>query len=238
MYLRSRLAAPCLGILILLGACEPKEEELTGPPMQAASDSQSPDGSLAIAGRFPDWRKGTSYVVEAQVIKSGAYTVLAAAPVDAQGTFSLTLPGAEVMRQYTPAAWLGSLSSCTGSGTGSITASPDPLTGVNVTFRMVRSNVSNPTGQRSESAVSDGQRFIVESTEVLYVFSPVSGTAAGSMTCTEQGGTKQTSVSVGLVPGWNTVIKETRTVLQTGLPASSTLTLRSGAAPASVAWDD
>jgi hypothetical protein len=237
MFLRSRLAVPCLSILILIGACEPQEEELSGSPMQAANGSQDLDGSMAISGRFPDWMKGSSYVVQALAVRSGAYTALAAGPVDAQGTFSLTLPGAEVMRQYAPLAWLGSIP-CTSGGMGSITASPDPLTGVMVTFRLVRANVSKPTGPRSDSSSSDGQGLIMESTEALYVFSPASSSAEGNMTCTENGSSTQTRVSVILVPGWNALLKGTRTVLQTGQPAQATLTLRSGAAPAGLAWDD
>lgn len=242
------LSGLALGMLLILGACEPIASDLSAsadaPGMEKegeGSGAQLPDGSLTIAGRFPGWTRGAGSRIEARVGSSSGTSPapIATASIDEQGGFLIKLPGAAALQGYASSqtSLIGD-TSCSTTATGRVTLSPESLSVLEATFRIVRANLTTPARHLSQKTTSESQSLVYEITEVRYLFSALAGTAQGSTSCATTDGTTQRVFDVKLAPGWNLVRQDSRTVLQGGMAPDSIVSLTSAAAPADLPWKD
>ena len=179
-----------------------------------------------LSGTVQGWT-GQAATVKAEAVDIGGQNlgVLAEAPLNADGTFSLTLPGAEgVAGKFAPYNPI-----CSGEE-GVIEITPSPLELITVPYLYIYST----TGQAIGSIAYESQTaFVVQAyaasaatVEGSCVYT--SGDSGGSATSTEM-------YDINLAAGWNTIIyegTEAGVIISTGdVPAAATWQYSAGCDP-------
>jgi hypothetical protein len=216
-----------LGLSLLLSAC--------------GGGSGSLGDSPTLSGAIQGWTLGSGYSLQAE-LTTGALTqqqrVIATGTIDPQGVFSITLPGAAVMNQYAQyqSTVVTGNSGCNGTISGAVSVSPDPLQAIKIAFYAAQGTTHKRITQLGYSIMATQQASTQSSTQVTYYFSPGTGTASGQVTCTSATGTVRAALSVGMSPGWNSIVTEAFAEKQnTGMTNGST-SLYSGPAPSQAQW--
>lgn len=192
-------------------ACPDGDSGCRAAPPQAAGTSGNP-GPEPIAkelrGRVQNW-SGQAARVRAQVYDlESNLTVLAEAPVDAGGEFSLTLPGAVGEGLYTVDRATYSCSAF--GGTGDLTVTPERVAIAEVfldIFAAAAGDAGLGLGALSYSGFSSGSVFFVRQ-----FYAASAAKVEGSCTYTfAEGAAAQTYVDTYLLElkaGWNNVVYE------------------------------
>lgn len=215
---------PCLGLVLGMSAC--------------GGGGSSLGDSPTLSGTIQAWSLGSGYSLQAELTTGAQQQVLSSGSIDPQGTFSITLPGAEVMNQYTQyqSTVATSETGCGGTVDGTVTVSPDPMLGIKVTFYAVQGTTRKRVSQTGFNIMATTQTSTQSSTQVSYYFMSVPGSASGQISCVTPTTTVRASLNLGLVPGWNSVVRESfAEKLSTGTTSGST-SLYSGTAPAQAPW--
>lgn len=227
MLNRKTRTLPCLGLTFLLSAC--------------GGGGGSLGDSPTINGTIQGWTLGSGYSLQAE-LASGPLTqqqrILATGSIDPQGTFSITLPGAAVMNQYVQSQGIvvTANSGCNGTLVGGVSVSPDPLQAIKIYFYAVQGTTHKRITQIGFNYMATTMSSTQSSTQVNYYYSLMTSTASGQVSCTSSTGTIRAAVSIGMVPGWNSVVSEVFAERQnTGMINGST-SMYTGSAPGQAQW--
>lgn len=195
-----------LTLAVVLASCGGGSGGITPTP---DPDPGSGDGggtsSKVVSGTIENWT-GQTAVLKAEFLTSGPLPVLTEGPINPDGTFSLTLPGADVIGQYLE-PWTGTQCDDVEGGSGSIEITPGELElSPPLRLDVYASSDSQPIGTLAYT-VSSG------ATQVEYVYSASDGTITGSCTFTFEDGngaevSNTDAYNVNLAAGWNELIVE------------------------------
>lgn len=227
MLNRKYTALSYLGLSLFLSSC--------------GGGSGSLGDSPTLGGTIQGWTLGSGYSLQAE-LTAGALTqqqrVIATANIDPQGSFSITLPGAAVMDQYAQyqSTVTTSNSGCGGTLSGAVSVSPDPLQAIKIAFYAVQGTMRKRINQISYSIMATPQAGTQSSTTVTYYYSTGTGTASGQVTCTTATVTVRAALSLGISPGWNSVVTEAFSEKQNTGATSGSTSLYSGSAPSQAQW--
>jgi len=171
----------------------------------ATFDQPSGTTGKELSGTVENWI-GQAATLKAELADTVDSAVLAEAPMGADGSFSLTLPGEEQVADY-----LGPMpgTSCEeDGGTGTVVVTPSTLEVASVSYAAYDSADSNASllGEVFHAVRSEGS-----STIVYQLYAASSGTVTGSCISTfeDENGVEATytrTYDMNLVAGWNDVM--------------------------------
>lgn len=210
MTIRSQVLS-CL-VLLALGAC--------GGGGGALGDSPT------LTGQIQNWTQGTGYTLQANV----GGNVAAMAPVDQSGKFSITLPGAAVVTPWLAASNFTPANGCTGQ----VNVSPTTLKSATPSFIAVKGTDTPINVGLGGGSINLGGP--VDVTNVLFTYVDQDASATGEIKCTGSGGgpSSDTTYSVSVARGWNTVVThETGMAVPGGMLSIS---IANGGIPSGVQW--
>lgn len=196
------------------------------------------DGSLGdqptLSGQLDGWNRGTGFTLQVSAVKPTppfTLTLLASAPIDAAGNFSITLPGSATLTPLLTAQHVDP-SQMPAKCTTNIQISPLDFSGAGAAFTAVSgaTTLSVSLGNGGTGAAGSPQ----VSVSFTYIDRDVSET--GSLTCsagTAGGANQQTMADVHFRTGWN---REILSLVFDAGAGTSTANATTGPVPDGVKW--
>ncbi len=201
----------------------------------ALSACGSSDSALGdqptITGQLDGWNRGTGFTLQASVLKAGApplSTVIAGAPIDAAGNFSITLPGSATL---TPLLTTQHVDQTQISATcsGNVQVTPSDFAAAAALFTAVNGTTTlSVTLGNGASGTTSGLQLIAGYTYVDRDFSET-----GTLTCNAGGAMQQSTADVHLKAGWNREVLSLMLDTAAGMITANTST---GPLPDGVKW--
>jgi hypothetical protein len=217
--MRAHRFAPLLSAVatLTLAACGTSDSALGDQP--------------TLTGQIEGWDRGAGFTLRASVLKTVSplmTTVIASAPIDAAGNFSITLPGSAVVgplltTQHSDPSQLPP--GCTGD----LQVNPQDFAGTSALFDAVSGTTTLSVSLSNLGTAPAGGVQI--SAGFAYADREVSET--GTLTCSFSGFTQQSTADAHLKAGWN------REVLQLTMNAAAkmaTSSVSTGPLPDGVKW--
>lgn len=182
-----------------------------------SSDSALGD-QPTITGQLDGWNRGTGFTLQASVLKTiipPVTTVIASAPIDAAGNFSITLPGSAILNPLLTTQH-SDPSQLPAPCTGNIQVTPSDFAGTTALFTAVSGTT---TLSVSLGSVGNGPQITAA---YAYVDRDVSET--GTLTCNYSSVMQQSVADVHFKAGWNLELLQQNLNTAAGMATSSTST--------------
>lgn len=154
--------------------------------------------SATISGQFTDWMKGPRYTLEARLSNG---SLIATAPIDAQGRFSIALPTIPATDEWSGFGKVESGKWIPPGCSGSVEASADTYLPLNIFF--VTKNDNMPTGWVSYRNQPDPRVPLVE---VGFFYIASEFRQVGEVDCDFGDRAFHTSYDMTFLPGLNRVV--------------------------------
>lgn len=195
-----------------------------------SSDSALGD-QPTLTGQLDGWNRGTGFTLQVSVLRASSpplSTVIASAPIDAAGNFSITLPGSATLTPLLTAQHVDQtqmLASCSGN----VQVTPSDFAAAAAFFTAVNgTSALSVTLGNGVSGNTSGLQIIAGYTYVDRDFSEV-----GTLACNASGAMQQSTADVHLKTGWNREVLSLMLDTAAGMITSSTST---GPLPDGVKW--
>jgi len=171
----------------------------------ACGDSGNLGDQPVLSGQISGWSRGTGFTLQALGTTTSnppAVNVIASAPIDEAGNFSITLPGGGALGPYLRQQHIDPTTELPANCTANVQLNPTDLSSVNLSLTATSGTTKLEVDQSSEISLA-GVTF------VLYTYVDRDADESGTVDCTATPPTNKAikqQFDVHLRTGWNRVI--------------------------------